>query len=274
MRLFYFQSDSEAVRSISINTFFKGLFVVAIALAVLAGCGGDGSKNGDRLAEVGDPPPELAPQAVPLRILVIGGTSGTGLEVVKIALARGHSVTAMSRQPDRMTLTHANLEARKGDILDVAAVKAAVKNKDAVVNAIGIGPTRDPVTVFSKGIKHLLNVMAKQNVKRLIAVTGIGAGNSRGHGGFFYDRILQPLALKTIYEDKDRAETIIAESSVDWTIVRPGTLTTDPAEMRYRVIEDLTGVTAGSIARADVAHFIVAALEADSYQGATVLLSN
>lgn len=250
------------------------LVVVVTALGLLAACDGDGSKNGNRLAAVGDPPPQLAPQAAPMRILVIGGTSGTGLEVVKLALARGHNVTAMSRHPDRMTLTHANLKARKGDILDVAAVKSAVRNKDAVVNAIGIGPTRDPVTVFSKGIKHLLNVMAKQNVNRLVAVTGIGAGDSRGHGGFFYDHILQPLALKTIYEDKDRAETIIAESTVDWTIVRPGTLTNEPAEARYRVIQDLTDVTAGSIARADVAHFIVAALEAESYQRATVLLSN
>ena len=162
---------------------FKALIVSVISLALLAGCGGDGSKNGDRLASVGDPPTELAPQSAPLRILVIGGTSGTGLQVVKLALARGHIVTAMSRHPDRMTLTHDNLEARKGDILDVAAVKAAVKNKDAVVNAIGIGPTRDPVTVFSKGIKHLLSVMNKRNVKRMIAVTGIGAGDSRGHGG-------------------------------------------------------------------------------------------
>ncbi|MGI9295623.1 MAG: NAD(P)-dependent oxidoreductase, partial [Pseudomonadales bacterium] len=96
----------------------------------------------------------------------------------------------------------------------------------------------------------------------------------RGHGGFFYDRILQPLALKTIYEDKDRAEKLITDSLVDWTIVRPGALTDKPAETRYRIIQDLTGVTAGQIARADVAHFIVAALEAGSYKGATVLLSN
>lgn len=252
----------------------KALIAIVTGLILLVGCGADGTKNGALLATVGDPPPTLAAQSSRLRILVIGGTSGTGLEVVKIALARGHNVTAMSRRPERMTLTHENLEARKGDILEVAAVKAAVKNKDAVVNAIGIGPTRGPVTVFSKGIQHLLKVMARLEVKRLVAITGIGAGDSRGHGGFFYDRILQPLALKTIYEDKDRAEELIADSTVDWTIVRPGALTDKPAESRYRVIEDLTGVTAGSIARADVAHFIVAALESGSYKGATVLLSN
>jgi putative NADH-flavin reductase len=252
----------------------KALIVLAIAIMLLTACSGEGKKDGALLATAGDPPPTLASQSEPLQILVIGGTSGTGLEVVKLALARGHKVTAMSRRPQRMRLTHENLEARQGDILDVAAVKAAVKNKDAVVNAVGIKPTREPVTVFSKGIQHLLDVMAKQEVNRLVAVTGIGAGDSRGHGGFFFDRILQPLALKTIYEDKDRAETLIAESAVDWTIVRPGALTNEPAETRYRVIQDLTGVTAGSIARADVAQFIVAALEAGSYEGSTVLLSN
>lgn len=253
----------------------KTPIVISAMLLLLTGCGGDGTKDGASLASVGDPPPTLAPQVrAPLRILVIGGTSGTGLEVVKLALTRGHNVTAMSRHPERMTLTHENLEARKGDVLDTAAVEAAVTGKDAIVNAIGIGPTRDPVTVFSQGIQRVLDAMAAAQVGRLVAVTGIGAGDSRGHGGFFYDRILQPLALKTVYADKDREEKLIVDSAVDWTIVRPGALTDKPGESRYRILQDLTGVTAGSIARADVAHFIVAAIEAGSHKGATVLLTN
>lgn len=252
----------------------KTPIVIFVILLALAGCGNDGSIDGALLATAGDPPPRLMPEPAPMRVLVIGGTSGTGLEVVKLALQRGHKVIAMSRRPQRMTLTHENLEALQGDILDVAAVKTAVRKADAVVNAVGIKPTRKPVIVFSKGIQHLLDVMAKREVRRLVAITGIGAGDSRGHGGFFFDRILQPLALKTIYEDKDRAEKLIAGSTLDWTIVRPGALTNEPAENRYRVIQNLAGVTAGSIARADVAHFIVAALESGGYTGATVLLSN
>lgn len=253
----------------------KMLFLVCAILFPLFGCSGDGTKNGEPLATAGNAPSSLASQPPSqLRILVIGGSSGTGLEVVKLALARGHDVTAMSRHPERMTLSHENLQVIKGDVLDAQAVNTAVTDKDVIVNAIGIGPTRDPVTVFSEGIKNVLESMQTAEVNRLVAVTGIGAGDSLGHGGFFYDRIVQPLALKTVYVDKDREERLIAASAVDWTIVRPGTLTDKPAETRYRVIQNLEGVVAGRISRADVAHFIVAILEAGSYTRATVMLSN
>jgi hypothetical protein len=71
----------------------------------------------------------------------------------------------------------------------------------------------------------------------------------------------QPLALKTVYADKDIAEGLVSGSVVDWTIVRPGFLT-------------MTDVTAGDISRADVAHFIVATLESNNYLQKTVLLTN
>jgi uncharacterized protein YbjT (DUF2867 family) len=77
-----------------------------------------------------------------------------------------------------------------------------------------------------------------------------------------------------MYEDKEREETLIRASHTTWTIVRPGFLNDDASETRYRVISDMEGITSGDIARADVAHFIVAALEAHSFVGTTVLLTN
>ncbi len=67
--------------------------------------------------------------------------------------------------------------------------------------------------------------MRAKGTKRLIAVTGFGAGDSRGHGGILYDAVLFPLVLKRVYDDKDIAEQIIKASGLDWTIVRPGALT-------------------------------------------------
>ena len=71
--------------------------------------------------------------------------------------------------------------------------------------------------------------MKAAGVKRLIAVTGLGAGDSRGHGGFLYDAVAFPLLLKRVYDDKDVQEWIIKSSGLDWTIVRPGLLTNSPA---------------------------------------------
>lgn len=223
--------------------------------------------------------PQLAETtANPLRILVIGGSRGIGFETVKLALERGHKVTVLARQPGQMKIEHANLTTIQGDICDAADVQQAVTNQDAVVLAIGMGLTRQPVTLFSEGTINVLDVMQAAGVHRLVAVTGMGAGDTRTHGGFFYDRIFRPLALQTIYDDKDRQEALIRERAatfpLTWTIARPGMLGNGKPKYQYRVLTDLTGISGGNIARADVAHFIVAVLEAESHVGETPLLVN
>lgn len=245
------------------------LLITTLILFILMACSG----ADEQLA--GEPAPGLAASApASLRILVIGGTSGVGLETVKLSLERGHTVTAVARRPERMSYTHERLSTIKGDVLDPASVDAVMAGHDVVVFSIGIGPTRKPVSVFSQGASNVLAAMQKQGVPQLIAVTGIGAGDSKGHGTFMYDHFTQPFLLKTMYEDKDRSETLIRESDVNWTIVRPGFLTDDASEAKYRVITDMTDITAGDISRADVAHFIVAVLESGGQHGATLLLTN
>jgi putative NADH-flavin reductase len=121
---------------------------------------------------------------------------------------------------------------------------------------------------------NVLESTGQLDVRRFICVTGIGAGDSKGHGGFLYDRLFKPLFLRTIYEGKDRQEALIRASGTDWTIVRPGFLTNGPLTKKYQVITDLTGVTAGKISRADVAHFILEELVANRYLGQTPLLTD
>ena len=208
-----------------------------------------------------------------MNILIIGATRGIGLQLLEQALTSGHRVTALVRDPQKLKKANAGLNVVKGDILDFVSVAKAMAGQQAVCCCIGIGPTRKPVAVFSQGIQNVLQAMEKSGVMRLIGVTGIGAGDSRGHGGFFYDRILNPLLLKTIYEDKDREEAAIKASDVDWLIVRPGFLTNGPMRGRYRVLTDLTGVKAGKISRADVAHFILGQLASPSYNKQTPLLT-
>jgi putative NADH-flavin reductase len=115
--------------------------------------------------------------------------------------------------------------------------------------------------------------MKKAGVRRLICVTGIGAGDSKGHGGFIYDTLILPFLFRTVYADKDRQEALMKASGADWTIVRPGFLSNDPLTKNYRILTDLTGVTAGRISRADVAHFILQELEARQYLRQTPLLT-
>ena len=208
-----------------------------------------------------------------MRLLIVGASRGIGLELVRQALTAGHAVTALARHPVHVPADQGLLRVQAGDILATAAVLEAVRGQDAVCLTIGRGITFRPVTLFSQGTLNVLAAMAEHGVRRLICVTGIGAGDSRGHGGFLYDRVIAPFLLKTIYQDKDRQEALIRASGTDWTIVRPGFLTNGPLTGTYRVLTDLTGVTAGRIARADVAHFMLAELAANRYLGQAPLLT-
>lgn len=160
----------------------------------------------------------------------------------------------------------------KGDILDSDSVALAMGGQDAVCCTIGVKAPWPPVTVFSEGTKNLLQAMKKAGVKQLICVTGIGAGDSKGHGGFLYDRIVLPFLFRPVYADKDRQESLIKASDVDWTIVRPGFLTNGPLTKNYRMLTDMTGATASWISRADVAHFILQELASKQYLRQTPLL--
>jgi uncharacterized protein YbjT (DUF2867 family) len=101
----------------------------------------------------------------------------------------------------------------------------------------------------------------------------MGAGDSRGHGGFLYDRLFLPLLLRSVYKDKDRQEEVIRASSLDWIIVRGTMLTDDVARGSVRAITDLAGFHGGRIARADVARFVVDQLVTNTWLRQTPLIS-
>ena len=209
-----------------------------------------------------------------MNILIVGATRGIGRQLLEQALASGHSVTALVRDPQRLATQHERLRIVKGDILDADSVSRAMGGQNAVCCSIGVKVPWIIITVFSEGTKNLLWAMQQNGVKRLICVTGIGAGNSRGHGGFFYDCIFYPLIAWPIYADKNRQESLIRASDLEWTIVRPGFLTNGPMTKSYRALTNLTGVTAGRISRADVAHFMLMELQSNQYLKQTPLVTS
>jgi putative NADH-flavin reductase len=208
-----------------------------------------------------------------MKLAVLGASRGVGLALAKMALDRGHDVTAVVRSPAAFQLAHSKLRVVSGDIRNQASVETAIAGQDAVCVCIGVSPTFRSVDVFSKGMTSVLAAMQKASDMKIVSVSGIGAGDSRGHGGFIYDWIVQPLLLRTIYEDKDRQEALLKASGADWMIVRPGMLTNGPETRRYKVLTDLTGVTAGKISRADVADFILNQLADPTYFKQTPLLT-
>ncbi len=214
-----------------------------------------------------------------MNLLVIGATGPTGREIVNQGLSAGHHVRALVRNPEGAAKTlPAEVECRPGDVLRSDSLAAALTGRDAVVCSLGSaasGPFKE-VTLFSRGTANLLAAMRTAGVRRLVCITGIGAGESRGHGPWYYNWLVQPLLLRGVYRDKDRQEALVRESDADWTLVRPGLLTNGPARGagRYRVLTDLGGVTAGRISRADVAGFCVQEIADGRYRRQAPLLTD
>jgi putative NADH-flavin reductase len=114
--------------------------------------------------------------------------------------------------------------------------------------------------------------MQDARVRRLLMVTGAGAGNSRGRINVLYDNLIFPLMLQRVYNDKDVAEDMVMKSNLDWTIVRPGLLTNKPATGRYKVLTEMKDWCGGLISRADVADFLIKHFDDPTLIGKTPLL--
>ena len=200
-------------------------------------------------------------------ILVIGASKGIGLATVNGALKAGHRVKAFARSAQRIETSHARLEKVQGDALNLDDVERALDGTDVVIQVLGVSPGPGfifgPVAVFSEATRLLVPAMEKLGARRLIAVTGFGAGDSK-------ERIscLQKAPFRLIfgraYDDKSIQERLIRDSNLDWTIVRPVVLTNGPKTGRYKILRDPHQWRNGLISRTDVADFLVNQIDDDT----------
>lgn len=209
-------------------------------------------------------------------VLVMGASRGIGREAVKRALAAGHNVRAFSRSADSLGLSDQNLEKRNGDALDPDDVREALDGMDVVIQALGV-PARPnmvlrPVSLFSEATQVLLPAMAAAGVKRLICVTGFGAGDSKARISCL-QRIPFELVLGRAYDDKDIQEDLILASDLDWVIARPTILINGPRTGRYKILAEPRRWRNGLISRADVADFLVKQIDDDAYLGQRPVLA-
>ena len=199
------------------------------------------------------------------KILVLGATGGTGRLIVAQAVARGHDVTVLVRSAEKAR----DIKGAKlivGDAHDETALRQALKGQDAVISALGTpaSPFRE-VTLLSSATRALVSAMKAEHVSRLVCITGIGAGDSAGHGGLLFDNLIFPLLLRKVYADKNRQEAIIRDSGLDWVLVRPSILNNKPSSNTIRAITDLSGFHGGTISREDVARFVLDQVGADTW---------
>jgi putative NADH-flavin reductase len=210
------------------------------------------------------------------RVLIIGASKGIGLEATRQALTAGHRVRALSRSAAPSGLSNTNLEKIRGDALDKRNITAALDGMDVVIQALGVsslGELFRPVSLFSDATRLLVGAMEGKAVQRLICVTGFGAGDS-GASVSCLQRLPFQFVFGRAYADKSLQERMIKDSSLDWTIVRPGVLTNGRRTGRYRILDEPAAWQNGIISRADVADFLVRQIEDQTYVRKAPVLIN
>lgn len=198
-----------------------------------------------------------------MRIAIIGGSKGIGLATANEALERGHDIVIVSRTDPR--LIRDNVRWLGGDARDATVLERALEGANATVSALGVTQTWRQTRLFSEAAVGLVRAMQNAGLKRTVLVTGLGAGDSRGHQNWLYDNVMFPLLLSKNYADKDRAEAIFQKSGLNWTIVRPGRLTNGPKKGKVEALLTPETYRYGSISRTDVAAFILDCIENGTY---------
>jgi putative NADH-flavin reductase len=201
-----------------------------------------------------------------MRVLIIGASKGIGLETTRQALDAGHGVRALARSATAIAISNPSLEKMRGNALKTEDVEAALVGMDVVIQTLGVGLGElfRPVHLFSDATRVLIAAMKRQDIKRLICVTGFGAGDSRASISCL-QRLPFQIVFGRAYDDKSLQEQLIKESELDWTIARPGVLTSGPRTGQYQILSEASQWRNGIISRADVAEFLVRQIGDQTY---------
>ncbi|MFE4668346.1 NAD(P)-dependent oxidoreductase [Streptomyces sp. NPDC056716] len=196
-----------------------------------------------------------------MKLTVFGATGGVGREIVRQALASGHQVTAVVRDPARLPVTGTGLEVFRADLGDPQALRDAVAGRDAVLSGLGARSRKD-AGITSRLTRAVLRAMETEGVRRLVVVSAAPVGpKAEGEGPL--DRAVLGIVsavLKDVYADLRETEAELARSATDWTVVRPPRLQDKPLTGVYRTVVGGFPRKGRFLGRADVAHAMLAAL--------------
>jgi putative NADH-flavin reductase len=198
-----------------------------------------------------------------MKLTILGATGATGTSLTEQAVAAGHEVTAVVRDPARLAAAaHPRLRTVTADVMSPAAITPAVTGADAVITAVGprgFGPT----TVIQDSVRSIIQAMQKAGTRRLLEVSGSIVADEGESPYLRY--LIKPVAratfLRHVCGDMRRGEDEIRHSNVDWTIFRPPSLTGKPASGTYRTAIDRSVPHAFSISRADLAACMLTLLD-------------
>jgi putative NADH-flavin reductase len=226
------------------------------------------------------------PEEQQMKLTVFAATGGIGRQVLGQALAAGHDVTAVARNPSSLPKT---VRAVAADLaaVDPAALEPAVAGADAVLS--GLGPrSRSDAGIASLGTRAIVQAMQATGVRRVVAVSAAPVAIVASPGrpdpprhdpgdGFLMRHLVAPAlvaALRDVYADLALMEDVLRDSGLDWTVVRPPRLTDRPPTGRYRTAIGRNLRHGFLVARADVAHLMLDVLDRPETVGQALGVAN
>jgi len=215
----------------------------------------------------------MSPMSPMSKVLILGATGGTGRHLVLQALAAAHDVTVLVRDPSRLPPGSDRARVVTGDATDAAAVGQAVRGQDVVVSTLGVGNALKSNGLIAKAAPLVVDAMTQAGVRRLVWTSAYGVAETYRDVPVI-PRIMIAVLLRDLYADKTAGEAAIASSQLDWTLVHPSTLSNRPRTGRCRAGERLTMSGLPTIARADVADFLVKQIDDPSFLRKRVLISS
>jgi len=213
-----------------------------------------------------------------MKLVIFGASGFSGQAIMKLALSKGIQVTVLVRNKSAISIQNENLTVIQGNVLDSNDVKKALEHQDAVIQCLGVGGKGNgkPTTFISDATKIIVEEMEKQQIKRLIAMSNVGAGNSLAFQPWFFTKIILPYFmkwLKVIIDDKNRMEPIIMNSNLDWTIVRCPNIVDKTLKGNVHATLDGKGLKL-AVTLGDMAEFIINQLTDNAYSKQAPSISN
>lgn len=220
-----------------------------------------------------------------MRVTIFAASGGVGRKALELALARGHDVTAVVRDPARLNTAAAGARVVAADLAapDSAGLASAVATADAVLSCLG---PREPADagIASRGTRAIVAAMDAANVQRIVALSAAPVATVPSPDrpqppkhdpgdGFLMRNVLSPLiqrAFREPYADLAVMEDVLRASDLAWTVLRPPRLTDGPLTGTYRTAHGQNVRRGLRVSRNDVAHCLLALLERPDTAGRTI----
>ncbi|MGH3258496.1 MAG: NAD(P)-dependent oxidoreductase [Streptosporangiaceae bacterium] len=222
-----------------------------------------------------------------MKLTIFGATGGIGRQVLEQAIAAGHDLTAVVRDPHKLPGTHARVVTADLSDVDPAALYAAVGGADAVLSGLGARSKAD-VGVAWHGTAVITQAMQAAGVRRIVVVSAAPVATVASPGrpepprrapgdGFVMRNVAFPIlrwAFRENYVDLAQMEDVLRESDLDWTVIRPVRLTDKPLTGTYRTAYGQNVRRGLLVSRADVAYCMLRVLDKPETFGQTVGIAN